>query len=385
MKNLDNIINEKKIKIKEIEANTNEAISNLTEDTNNALSALTEDYNNRVAALKKEMHDNLVDISGNMAKAVHKINNQYSKKIVGPLIEDLTADFEAIKDRGTYGNISKDTIVQVKNLKNTLSKIKDNQEKSNLLDIIKPEVKNLVNIKGIENMYEPRDITTYIAASANSCYILAPITDDDSSKLVNDFENWIIGVLNTKKTSLQKNNDIHFKCNELDYAQKFLLFQLDTNSPGELAEQLKNRLNDANVQPKSFKDYNLVSKAQCLDFEILKSFMDYSDNEEPQRQVRIRKTKSEKAVDSAVKSRISPEYVDPREVIAAYYKMNAAYRKVNDSDMSISEIVKHTVTDDSGKERSGWNLYYSLKEHLSKGTIKKEDIKTTSNLDRYVK
>jgi len=358
----------------------------------NALTEAEKDHKNKIKKLEKDYEKTLDEIKNETAVTVGKYDLEFKPLLVKALITDLNSDFDAMQARELYSNISQETINKVVSINKSISKLKDKNDIDNIVDNLVhlvPELKGLKNFQDIEDLKKPREITTYVSSNGIACYILAPIIEKYSESLIKEFEKRLFEVVDFGDATIRKDNvlkHIKFK-GDLEYHQNFLTVTIPTNETKELLYAMIAKLNAENIQPKSFKGHNLKSVAKCLDYEILKDFMNYSSEQETsEKQKRhykkrepIDKIQSE-SVEAQSYLKIYKGYEDASKVITDYNTLNDLFHKEKNIDMKLSDIQKYKV---EGISIKGFNLYCSLIVHVQNGTIQPDQIHIRSNLTKY--
>jgi len=383
MTNLENMVNEKEDKMYTIQSKI--------------VSALTEE--------EKKYKSRVEDIKVKGAADLNRLEQKYTPKLAESLMNDLNRDVDVMGQKAKYCTYSKEKINEITNLKKVIlgikSKIKDEDGSvDSLLRALPKKTQKLLNeLPNIENMQDKAIITTYVSSNGAGCYILTPVSGNPLDKFSKEIENKLLGVINVGKVGVGK-DFLYFEGESPEYVNNFLMFKIETSQPEFLKKELIKKLNDEHIQPSSFKEGNMIHRAISLDFNILKNFMNYKEGASEEQEVKISgkrgpyKKKSKANLESSVVSHeslgskgnekyghsaIYPKYVDPKTVIDAYNTINDKFRKENGNDMRITKIL---IPEIGGKGR--WALYDSLVNHIKNGTIKPEDIHSSSELERYV-
>ncbi|MCX6750706.1 MAG: hypothetical protein NTZ83_04570, partial [Candidatus Pacearchaeota archaeon] len=169
-----------------------------------------------------------------------------------------------------------------------------------------PETKKLVEIEDLETIKKPKEVTTYVASTRGECYILLPASGEDPDKLNKDLTDKFLGILNQGKIHMSPGHCISFNLKDIEYPQGFVMFKLETSEPKLVQRKLLEDLNDKNLQPKSFIENNLTNKAVCLDYDVLKNFLNYVPVQETETVETVKKkgrpfgSKNKKSIDSIV-------------------------------------------------------------------------------------
>jgi len=400
MANLENILNEKNERIQKIRTSTVNALQKKKEEHDKEINKLKKDYEKNLSKLNK-IYSSYIERTGiGEASFLNLLEHEYNPRLTVSLMEDLNTDYETMKQRAECTGLCKEKIDKVLKLKKSLSKMEDKEKESLnfLLENLTPEMKALLNNPNIEENTRPVNIKTYISSNGAGCYILTPIIDESANKFTKEMTDKLFGIINMRRIYFNGDKSLNFNGKEVDYANKFLMFKLETPQPADLATALVNKLNDDHIQPPSFKEGNMVHRAIHLDYNILKNFMNYAESIVGESEVKVSgkrgpyKKKSEKNLETSVVSqepqdkkkyahfKISKYYDDPQKVINLYNQINNEFREKNGKDMLITGLTKIEKVG----EKSGWTFYGSLIKHIGNGTINIEDIHSSSNLEEYV-
>ena len=340
---------------------------------------LDKKYSKKIKDLIKKRTSEREKLHNEKTTVIEDLKKDSYSGAVEALIQDLKDDYRCLQKKCTYKNISQKEIDHAVEIKKVLSKLKMPEERETILKGLKTETRKLIEYEELDSFLTKKEINTYVTSKGDKCYVLAPVIEDKDNGLVKELVDKLLGVVGLGKISEDVGKTFKFQEDEIEYPQKFLMLGITSYSGDakDLAKALIRKLNDSEIQPKGFKERNLVHKAISLDYNILKSFKEYGLKGIQKKEIQEAKDKPQEIKKSF---KISKKYQDPDAVLDAYSKLREEYKEEYGKEIGISEITKQRIDG-----ILGWDLYYALKGHVEKGFISLEKVPKGSSLENYVK